>query len=83
MGAHKKSGRAGKLTSRSILEGFHADPAISLLMPGRPARSWLFAQAKTLDNLTISIRIAPVKVIQQTPALVDHHDQSAPRRMIL
>ena len=43
----------------------------------------LLAQTKALDNLAIPIRVTAVQVIQQATALVDHHDQSAPRCMIL
>src|SRR5713101_6539760 len=38
----------------------------------------LLAQAKTVNNLAVPIRVAAVEIVQQTTALVDHHDQSAP-----
>src|ERR1700722_3409202 len=43
----------------------------------------LLAQTKALDNLAIPIRVTAVQVIQQATALIDHHDQSAARCMIL
>jgi hypothetical protein len=42
----------------------------------------LLAQTKTLDNLAIPIRVPAVQVIEQAAALIDHHDQTATRRMI-
>ena len=49
------------------------------LRPERPLRnSALLAQAESCHNLAIPIRVAPVQIIQQTPPLVDHHDQPAP-----
>src|SRR2546426_5049274 len=38
----------------------------------------LLAQAKTVNNLAVPIRVAAVEIVQQAAALIDHHDQSAP-----
>ena len=43
----------------------------------------LLAQAKAINNLAVPIRVTPVKIIEQPPALVDHHDQAAAGRVIL
>ena len=43
----------------------------------------LLAQAKTFNNLAVPIRVAAVEIVQQTAALIDHHDQSAARCMVL
>ena len=43
----------------------------------------LLAQAESLNNLAIPIRVAAVEVVQEPAALVDHHDQPAPRGVIL
>src|ERR1700730_2984809 len=45
-------------------------------------RKRLLAQAKAFNNLAIPIRVAAVEIVQQTAALVDHHDQSAPGCMV-
>src|SRR2546427_12562323 len=42
----------------------------------------LLAQAKTFNNLAVPIRVAAVEIVQQTAALIDHHDQSAARCMV-
>ena len=42
----------------------------------------LLAQAKTFNNLAVPIRVATVEIVQQTAALIDHHNQSAARCMI-
>src|SRR5207249_10519759 len=42
----------------------------------------LLAQAKTFNNLAVPIRVAAVEIVQQTTALIDHHDQSAARCMV-
>src|SRR5258705_3693859 len=41
----------------------------------------LLAQAKAINNLAVPIRVTPVEIVQQPPALVDHHDQTSPGRM--
>jgi hypothetical protein len=38
----------------------------------------LLAQTKTINNLAVPYRVAAVKIVQQTPPLVHHHDQAAP-----
>lgn len=43
----------------------------------------LLAQTEAFHNLAIPIRVPAVQIVQQSPALVDHHDQSPPRRMVL
>src|SRR5579863_8921104 len=43
----------------------------------------LLAQAKTINNLAVPNRVAAVQIVQQTAALVNHHDQPATRRMVL
>jgi hypothetical protein len=43
----------------------------------------LLAQAKAINNLAVPIRVTPVEIVQEPPALVDHHDQPPPRRMVL
>jgi hypothetical protein len=48
----------------------------------RLSKAKLLAQTETFDNLAIPIRVAPVEVIEQAAALIDHHDQTAPGRMI-
>ena len=45
---------------------------------GRSGKSALLAQTKSFHNLAIPIRVATIQIVQQPPALVDHHDQSAP-----
>ena len=42
----------------------------------------LLAQAKTFNNLAVPIRVATVEIVQQTAALIDHHDQTAPGCMV-
>ena len=42
----------------------------------------LLAQAKAINNLAVPIRVTPVEIVQQPPALVDHHDQTSPGRMV-
>jgi hypothetical protein len=42
----------------------------------------LLAQTKTINNLAVPIRVTPVEIVQQTPALVDHHDQPPPGRVV-
>jgi hypothetical protein len=42
----------------------------------------LLAQTESFNNLAIPIRVASIQVIQQTPALVDHHDQTPSRCVI-
>jgi hypothetical protein len=37
----------------------------------------LLAQAKPFDNLAIPIRVTPIEIVQQPPALVHHHNQPA------
>jgi hypothetical protein len=39
--------------------------------------SALFTQTESFDNLAIPIRVAPVQIVQQSSAPVDHHDQPA------
>src|ERR1700687_4941449 len=46
-------------------------------------RGRLLAQAKTFNNLAVPIRVATVEIVQQTAALIDHHDQPATRCMVL
>jgi len=43
----------------------------------------LLAQAQPFHNLAIPVRVSAVQIIQQAPSPVDHHDQPAPRRMVL
>src|SRR5208282_1707446 len=53
------------------------------MRPERPLeKSALLTQAESFHNLAIPIRVAPIQIIQQPPAFVDHHDQPAPRSMI-
>jgi hypothetical protein len=40
--------------------------------------SALLTQAESFHNLAIPIWVAPVQVVQQPTAFVDHHDQPAP-----
>ena len=42
----------------------------------------LLAQAKAINNLAVPIRVTPVEIVQQPPALVDHHDQPAAGRVV-
>ena len=42
----------------------------------------LLAQAKAINNLAVPIRVTAIEIVQQTPALVDHHDQPPPGRMV-
>jgi hypothetical protein len=81
--AYKKSGQAISPKSRRKLIGLRKGSEILLARP-RPTRAGqLLAQTKAFDNLTIPIRVTTVEVVQQPPALVDHHDQPASRRMVL
>src|SRR5215472_13257472 len=50
---------------------------IALTSKQKAARS--LAQAKTVNNLAVPIRITAVHIVQQPAALIDHHDQSAAR----
>src|SRR5258705_2702285 len=43
----------------------------------------LLAQTEPFHNLAVPIRVSPVEIVQESPALVDHHDQSPPRSMVL
>src|SRR6266849_422318 len=43
----------------------------------------LLAQAKAVNNLVIPIRVAAVEIVQQTAALVHHHDEPAARSVVL
>ncbi len=43
----------------------------------------LLAQAESFHNLAVPIRVAAVQIVQQPPALVDHHDQSATGGVVL
>src|SRR5580704_1065645 len=45
--------------------------------------SALLTQAESFHNLAIPIRVAPIQVVQQPSAFVDHHDQPPPRGVIL
>jgi hypothetical protein len=38
----------------------------------------LLAQTEPFHNLAVPIRVSPVEIVQESPALVDHHDQSPP-----
>src|SRR5271170_47516 len=50
----------------------------------RPRRkSVLLAQTESFHNLAVPIRVAAVQIVQQPPALIDHHDQSATRGVVL
>ena len=40
-------------------------------------RGRLLAQAKTFNNIAVPIRVAAVEIVQQSPAFVHHHNQSA------
>jgi hypothetical protein len=59
-----------------------------LLMPlSRDAKnlrkqSQLLSQTQSFDNLAVPIGISTVQIIQQTPAPVNHHDQSAARGVV-
>jgi len=37
----------------------------------------LLAQAKTFNNIAVPIRVAAVEIVQQPPAFVNHHNQTA------
>jgi hypothetical protein len=53
------------------------------MRPVRPLReAALLPQTESFHNLAIPIWVATVQIVQQTPPLVDHHDQPAPRRVI-
>jgi hypothetical protein len=43
----------------------------------------LLAQTKTINNLAVPIRVTPVEIVQQPPALVHHHDQASAGRVVL
>ncbi len=43
----------------------------------------LLAQTEAIHNLAIPIRVPAVQIVQQTAALVNHHDQSAPGCVVL
>jgi hypothetical protein len=43
----------------------------------------LLAQTKAINNLAVPIRVTPVEIVQQPPALVHHHDQATARRVVL
>src|ERR1700684_4122796 len=45
--------------------------------------SALLTQAESFHNLAMPVRVAPVQIVQQPTAFVDHHDQPAPRGVIL
>lgn len=38
----------------------------------------LLAQTEAIHNLAIPIRVPAVEIVQESPALVDHHDQPPP-----
>src|SRR6267378_364149 len=79
-----KKKRPGKLAQKPPDTNRAPQRLGDLLARQRPARAGqLLAQTKAFDNLAIPIRVTTVKVIQQPPALVDHHDQPASRRMVL
>src|SRR5579872_4747205 len=80
---YKKSGRAITPKSRRKLSGLRKGSEILLARPRPAIAGQLLAQTKAFDNLAIPIRVTTVKIIQQPPALVDHHDQPASRRMVL
>jgi hypothetical protein len=52
--------------------------AARIAFAGFNQHSPLLAQAKPIHNLAVPIRVPAVQIIQQSPALVDHHDQSPP-----
>src|SRR5215472_6811109 len=70
-----------KTTRRQIPSGIL--PFLGSCCGDRPRTARLFAQTKTFNNLAVPIRVTAVEVVQQAPALVDHHDQAAPRCMVL
>ena len=47
------------------------------------SKEQLLAQAETVDNLAVPIRVTAVEIVQQAAALIDHHDQSATGCMVL
>jgi hypothetical protein len=51
--------------------------------PQPPGCRLLLAQTKTINNLAVPYWVAAVKIVQQTPPLVHHHDQAASRCMVL
>src|ERR1019366_62522 len=81
--AYKKSGRAQSRKGRQKPSELRKGPEILSARPSSPLGQQLLAQTKAFDNLAILIRVAAVEVIQKPAALVDHHDQSASRRMVL
>jgi hypothetical protein len=42
----------------------------------------LTPQAKTIDNLVITLNVYALEIVQKTPALRDHLEQAAPRMVI-
>src|ERR1700682_5160453 len=83
-GVRLQKKRPGNYTQKPLeIPGAPKGSEILLARP-RPAHAGqLLAQTKAFDNLAIPIRVTTVKIIQQPPALVDHHDQPASRRMVL
>ena len=42
----------------------------------------LLAQTEAFDNLAVPIRVTVIEIVQQTPAFIDHHDQSPARCVV-
>src|SRR6267143_7317353 len=83
-GVHPQKKRPGKLAQKPPETDRLRKGSEILLARQRPAcAGQLLAQTKAFDNLAIPIRVTTVKIIQQPPALVDHHDQPASRRVVL
>src|SRR5258708_13747427 len=80
--AYKKSGGANSPRAARKLQN-SANVGRCCWRDCAPPEERLLAQTKAFDNLAIPIRVTTVEIIQKTAALVDHHDQSASRCMVL
>jgi hypothetical protein len=49
----------------------------------RKAQCQLLAELELFGYRLVTVQIDGLQIIQQTPALTDHHEQSTPRTMIL
>jgi hypothetical protein len=65
---------------RAVTFGCTMKAASQLLTP--PALSKLFSQSETIDQIVITIDVAPLQIVQKAAALADQLEQAAPRMIV-
>jgi hypothetical protein len=63
----------------------NSEPGIldRLLGPGFSTRIFLLSNPEPLDQIRVAVRVLPLEVVEETPALADELQQATARMMIL